>query len=264
MKNTRRKFLKTSAIAGGIGLAQPSNLWAAKSNVESEIQNKRPEILFFDVNETLLDLEPLKKSVGTILGNAPGAGSLWFATMLQYSLVSTVAGQYHDFGKIGASALQMVAANYKITLTDEQALSAVKPILNLQPHPDVVPALTRLKKDGYRMVSFTNSSAKAVATQLAFAQLESFFEAQLSIEDLGKFKPHRDAYDWAARKMKADGKNCILIAAHGWDVAGANWTGWRSGFISRPGQQVYPLAPVSEIIGTDLGKITDYLLTLKK
>lgn len=257
MTHTRRNFLKTSALAGSIGLAPLSSAGATATTTR-----RRPGVLFFDVNETLLDLEPLKASVDDILGNAPGAGSLWFATMLQYSLVSTVSGQYHDFGRIGAAALQMVAANHGITLSDEQALSAVKPILQLQPHPEVLAALTRLKDAGYRMVSFTNSSAKAVATQLAFAKLDALFDAQLSIEDLGKFKPHRDAYDWAARRMQVANADCLLVAAHGWDVAGAQWAGWRSGFIARPGQQVYPLAPPSEVTGRDLGEIADYLLAL--
>lgn len=257
MKNSRRTFIRNAALAGSIGLVQPSNLMASEAS-----KSKRPEVLFFDVNETLLDLEPLKKSIASALGNAPGLGSLWFATMLQYSLVSTVAGQYHDFGKIGASALQMVGANNGFKISDQEALAAVKPILNLQPHPEVIPALSALKKAGYRMVSFTNSSSKAVETQLSFAKLSGFFEAQLSIEDLGKFKPHLDAYHWAARKMKLANHECMLIAAHGWDVAGANWAGWRSGFISRPGQQPYPLAPASETTGSDLKAISDYLLSL--
>ena len=30
--------------------------------IESDIKINRPEVIFFDVNETLLDLEPLKKN----------------------------------------------------------------------------------------------------------------------------------------------------------------------------------------------------------
>jgi len=51
----------------------------------------RPEVIFFDVNETLLDLTPLKESVGETLGGRPELAPLWFTTLLQYSLVATVA-----------------------------------------------------------------------------------------------------------------------------------------------------------------------------
>lgn len=52
----------------------------------------------------------------------------------------------------------------------------------------------------------------------------------------------------------------MLIAAHGWDVAGALWAGWRAAFISRPGQQIFPLAPKTEILESDLQKTADILI----
>ena len=47
----------------------------------------KPKVVFFDVNETLLDLSPVKKQIGIALGGREDLLSLWFTTMLQYSLV---------------------------------------------------------------------------------------------------------------------------------------------------------------------------------
>ena len=58
-------------------------------------------------------------------------------------------------------------------------------------------------------------------------------------------------------------EECMLIAAHGWDVAGALWAGWRAAFISRPGQQIFPLAPQTEISEDDLKKVAQVLLSYK-
>ena len=55
----------------------------------------------------------------------------------------------------------------------------------------------------------------------------------------------------------------MLIAAHGWDVAGALWAGWRAAFVSRPGQQTFPLAPKSEIELPNLKQVADILVTYK-
>jgi hypothetical protein len=33
------------------------------------------------------------------------------------------------------------------------------------------------------------------------------------------FKPHRHAYKWAARRLGLPSEECILVAAHGWDMA---------------------------------------------
>jgi len=41
------------------------------------------------------------------------------------------------------------------------------------------------------------------------------------------------------------------------------WAGWRAGFISRPGQQLFPLAPIPEINEKDLMKISEKLIALK-
>ncbi len=60
----------------------------------------KPKLILFDVNETLLDLTALKESVGKALGGRPELLPLWFTTMLQYSLVTTVADRYSDFGDI--------------------------------------------------------------------------------------------------------------------------------------------------------------------
>lgn len=65
----------------------------------------KPKIIIFDVNETLLDLAPLKTSVGKALGGREEFLPLWFTTMLHYSLVETLSGSYHSFGDIGSAAL---------------------------------------------------------------------------------------------------------------------------------------------------------------
>ena len=106
----------------------------------------RPKVILFDVNETLLDLTPVKASVGTALGGRPELAPLWFTTLLQYSLVATVADQYLDFGEIGAACLRMVAKNHGIDLSEDAARSAVAPMRSLPPHADVIPALKDLSR----------------------------------------------------------------------------------------------------------------------
>lgn len=69
----------------------------------------RPKVNFFDVNETLLDLKPLKVSVGKALGGRVELVPLWFTTLPQYWLVSTTADRYCDLGEIGVACLRMVA-----------------------------------------------------------------------------------------------------------------------------------------------------------
>ncbi|MFO8155458.1 MAG: haloacid dehalogenase type II [Thiohalospira sp.] len=220
-----------------------------------------PKAIFFDVNETLLDLTPVRESVGEALGGHPELVPLWFTTMLHYALVTTVADRYSDFGEIGAACLRMVAGNQGIDLSEAAAKKAVAPIRALPPHPDVLSALERLRDAGYRLFALTNSSAAAVADQLNYAGLDALFEAALSVEGVGLYKPHAHVYHWAARRAGVDVSECLLVAAHGWDVAGAAWAGMRTAFVGRPGQQTYRLGPTPDRAVATLTELADELVT---
>ncbi len=225
---------------------------------------KKPKVLFFDVNETLLDLTPLKEQVVEVLHGNEDLLSLWFSTMLHYSLVTTASGRYEDFGVIGAAALQMVGANNNIDISENKARDiVVNGLRDLPAHPEVKSALNQLRESGYQLVAFTNGSIEGVKKQFENAGLTDYFDERLSVEDVGKFKPFRETYDWAANKMGVAPNEAMLIAAHGWDVAGALWAGWRAAFVSRPGQQTFPLAPETEIYQPDLQQVADILVTYR-
>lgn len=215
----------------------------------------RPKVILFDVNETLLDLTPVKESVGNALGGRPELAPLWFTTLLQYSLVGTVAGKYLDFAEVGTACLRMVAKNHGVELSEQHAKQAVAPMRFLPPHADVIPALEQLRSAKYRLVTLTNSSKAAVTDQMKSAGLTDLFEALLSVEDVRKYKPHAEVYRWAAGRVGADVSECLLVAAHGWDVAGAAWAGIKTAFVARPGQQMFPLGPAIDITVPSLSEL---------
>lgn len=222
----------------------------------------RPKVIFFDVNETLLDFAPLKASLGEALGGRLELATLWFTTLLQYSLVKTVADRYSNFDEIGAACLKMVAGAHGITLVGDAAERCLAPMRSLPPHPDVVPALMRLRDAGFRLAALTNSSRAAVADQMKNAGLTEFLEVLLSVEEVGLYKPHAHVYRWAARQVGVDVSECLLVAAHGWDVAGAAWAGMRTAFIARPGHQAFPLGPPIDIVVPSFAELPGALANL--
>lgn len=219
----------------------------------------QPVTLFFDINETLLDMQPVKTSVAKVLNDTPELVPLWFTTMLQYALVSTVNNQFHDFTSIGTAAIQMVAQKNNIEISDNKAREALKPMLYLDPYADVVPGISKLKNAGFTLIALTNSSRFAMESQLRHANLNAYFDNSLSVEDIKMYKPHQHVYRWAAYQMDTQVEDCMMVAAHGWDVAGANWAGMQSAFISRPGQVTYPLAPTPELVVPDLIQLAEKL-----
>jgi len=225
--------------------------------------NRRPKLLVFDVNETLLDLAAMRKTVAAALGGRGDLLSLWFNTLLHHSLVATVGDHYEDFSTIGAAAMTMVARNQGIELSPGAAREALGAMRSLPPHSDVTVGLDRLRAAGFRMVTLSNSSSAVLTAQMKYAGLTGMFEACLSVEEVQMFKPHTYVYNWVAGKLEVQPEECLMVAAHGWDVAGALWAGWRAAFISRPGAQLYPLAPVPEIMAPDFTFLTERLLELE-
>ena len=67
--NTSRKEFIERTVKGSLGIASLPFIGNANSNQKSMDQNasKAPEVIFFDVNETLLDLTNMKESVGAAL-----------------------------------------------------------------------------------------------------------------------------------------------------------------------------------------------------
>ena len=254
----------TKTIAGGVGAIALGQGTSAAAETTSPAAATRPKILFLDVNETLLELGPLKESVGTALGGKPELVPLWFTSMLQYSLVNTVADRYEHFTTIGAATLQMVAKNHGVELTAQQADKAIEPIRSLAPHPDVEPALEALAAAGFKIVTLTNSSSSGVEQQMKNSGLQKYLTERLSVQEVGYFKPHPHVYRWAARKMQVEIGECMLVAAHGWDIAGALWAGMRGAFLARPGKQLYPLAPEPEINEGDFKLAADRLIALSE
>lgn len=231
----------------------------ASAQAESNAPD-RPKVLFFDVNETLLDLSSMRVSVGKALGGREDLLPLWFSTMLHYSLVDSATGRYHDFGQIGVAALMMVAEANGIQITPEAARTAIAtPLRTLPPHPDVRAGLQALKDQGYTLVSLTNSSNAGVAAQFEHAGLTKFFERRLSIEDIRLYKPNLGAFAWAVEQMGIRPEEGMLVAAHGWDVAGARAAGLQAAFVARPGKVRYPLAIPANYVVTDVLDLVEQL-----
>ncbi|MDF7812592.1 haloacid dehalogenase type II [Hymenobacter sp. YC55] len=215
----------------------------------------QPKVIFFDVNETLLDMSKLKRAVGKAFGNK-FAFQQWFGLLLQYSLVDTVTGSYHPFSVIAEAALDMAADKLEEKhLKPAKKREIVQLLTELPAHKDVPKGLAMLLDMGIRLVAFTNSTREVLDEQLRYAGIIHYFEQGLSIDIGQRYKPHLDTYLAAVQTAGVQPAEAALIAAHGWDVAGALQAGLAAGFIARPGQELYPLAPAPTYQGKTLVEV---------
>lgn len=220
---------------------------------------RRPQVILFDVNETLLDMGPVKLAVNSAFGNK-AAFTIWFGLLLQHSLVATVTDSYFAFGAIADAALDMTASKLEakpLTLAEKHDITSL--MSKLPAHADVPAGLRQLRDAGYRLIAFTNSPPATLAEQLRYAELTDYFEQQLSVDAVRRYKPHPDTYLYATQQAHVAPADAMLVAAHGWDIAGALHAGLTAGFISRPNQGLYPLAPPPSCQAPTLLELADQL-----
>ena len=212
------------------------------------------KVILFDSNETLLDLAALDPHFARAFGDA-ALRRAWFTQLLQLFLTATVVEQYEDFATLADAALDIIATLRGATLGTHDRHAIQDALLHLPAHPDVRPALERLHATDLRLAVLTNSTAAMANAQMAHARIDDCFEVVLSADAVRRYKPSREAYTYAARRLDVDLGEIRLVAAHGWDVTGALAAGCCAAFVGRPGQVLYPHGARPDIVGATMGDV---------
>ena len=220
--------------------------------------NTKPVILF-DVNETLLDMTPLKSKINFLLDDKQGF-RIWFGMLLHYSLVDNCTNQYHDFTTIAKATLQMAGKSLNKELSEEEIKATLAVIKQLKTYPDVEEGLDLLKQNGFRLATLTNTPESTLIEQLTNSKLVHYFERTLSIDTIKKYKPAPETYHWAAKQLNVKAENMVMVAAHGWDLTGAMLAGLETGFVAREGQSVYFLSAKPNYEAKNIYKMAQVLV----
>ena len=209
-------------------------------------------IAVFDMNETTLDLAPVKAEINRQLGHS-GASGMWFARLLSLSMAVTATGQYRSFTELARTSMDSVAesvADFK-SISDENWQRVIDAILTLPPHPDVADGLDALASAGWRLFALTNSTQSAVDRQLEAAGIADRFEGIVSVDSVRTFKPAPAPYQHIAEVAGAEPADMWMVAAHDWDLAGAKAVGMKTAFIARPGARFLDIFPAADLTASD-------------
>jgi 2-haloacid dehalogenase len=219
---------------------------------------RRPLVIAFDVIETLFPLEPIRHRL--IDAGLPGhLLEQWFARLLRDAFAVVASGGYRPFGEFAAAALRSSA---RTPLTDAQVQAVLAGFPELDPHPDVVPAVGRLRDAGIRMVTLTNGSAATTSALLRRAGIDEDIEQVLSVDDIQRWKPAPEIYRHAATSSNVQPDRVALVAAHAWDTHGAHEAGLVTGWVSRLEDEYPRVFAPPDVTGPDLVTVVDGLLRL--
>lgn len=216
----------------------------------------RPEVVALDVNETLLDLTPVRATL-VENGERPELLATVFARTLLTGFAAATTGTWCRFRDAFDAALAQLT-----DLSPAVRSGVADSFLELSPHPDVEPALRRLVEAGVRVVTLTHGSPGVAEAGLGRAGIAPLIERSLSSEAIRAWKPAREVYLWAAGVCDVEPARMALVAAHGWDVHGAVRAGL-TGVWFRREERAYPAVyDPAALVAPDLGGAVDALLAL--
>jgi 2-haloacid dehalogenase len=222
---------------------------------------RRPTAVAFDVNETLFGLEPLRGRL-VALGLPPPALEWWFASVLRDGFALAVAGGNRPFPEVAAAALGEVVDAWGLSAGPDVARSVLAGFEELDPHPDVGPALKALADAGVGALCLTNGSARVVASLLRRSGLAPLVSHVLSVDEVGRWKPGPEPYLHAAEVAGVAPDELALVAVHPWDVHGASSAGLVGAWVRRSARTYPDVFTVPDIEGGDLVEVVERLLAL--
>ena len=113
-----------------------------------------------------------------------------------------------------------------------------------------------------RVVTLTHGSPGVAEAALARGGLTPLVERSLSSESIRAWKPSPQAYLWAAGVCDVAPHRLALVAAHGWDVQGAQRAGLTGAWFPRAERSYPAVYDVPHVQAADLAGAVDALLAL--
>ncbi len=197
------------------------------------------DTLTFDIFGTVLDLrggivpvvEPFLRRKRA---RADGAEFwvLWRARQRIEQYQDTIVMLGHSgYLEVARRALLYTLRHQEIEFSDEEVRDLMTAFERLQPFDDAVRGLNRLA-ERYRLVALSNGNAWLVE-QLVENNIPAPFSAVLSVDAVGRFKPHPSVYRYAAKTLEREPGHIMMVAAHAFDVMGARACGFRGAYVNR-------------------------------
>ena len=194
--------------------------------------------LVFDQYGTVVDMQGgLAEAVAPFLAGKGWSGdphrfvTWWRRTHFEDSMIDSLCGRGHTpYRQIGHRAVANVMRRAGIDHTHEEVRRLVASIERLKPFPEVPDALEQLRRS-YRLAILSNGDRDMLEAAKPHIGFE--FDAVISVEEAGCFKPHHATYAKACERLGVDRSSVLFVANHTFDCIGAKAYGMRTAFIDR-------------------------------
>jgi 2-haloacid dehalogenase len=197
------------------------------------------DALTFDLFGTVLDLGgSLTPAIANWLReiNSPiSAEQIWYEWRYRQRLEqyqdNIVAMGHSGYLPVVRRACRYVLQQFDLDASDTNVDHLMSAWQNLRPFPDILPALPRLKTR-FRLVALSNGESEYL-DHLVRNRIGWNFDAVISVQTVGAFKPHPGVYRHAAATLHLEVGQCMMVSANSYDVMGARMCGLRGAYVNR-------------------------------
>jgi 2-haloacid dehalogenase len=205
------------------------------------------EACVFDAYGTLFDFASAARACPGVPGEAAERlTALWRDKQVQYTWLRAAQGRHADFAQVTADALDFTLETLGLEPLRGRLLELY---LTLAAFPEVPEVLARVRAAGLQTAILSNGTPAMLAAAVGAAGLADRFDAVLSVEEVGAFKPDRRVYQLAVDRLGMPLAAIAFVSSNGWDAHAASAFGMQVVWCNRYAQrrERLPGAPDREI-----------------
>jgi len=210
--------------------------------------------VIFDANSVIPEVEKA----------FPGKGveftKIWRAKQFEYCFLRSITGRHADFFAVTEDALVYAAEAMRLELTPEVRQRLLNSYLTLRPWPDAAAGLRKLKAAGVRIITIANFSGRMLRANADHAGITDLFDALLSTEVNGTYKPDPRAYALGMERLKLRKDEIVFAAFGAWDAYGAKSFGYPTFWVNRFNVPAEELGPKADGTSNDFQGLLDFVL----
>jgi 2-haloacid dehalogenase len=203
----------------------------------------------FDAYGTLFDVHAAAGRYSAEIGPTyERLSQIWRTKHLEYTWIHAQTGQHTRFWTLTERSLDFAIASVGGVPVGvrEKLLAAYRQMAAFPEVPDVLAAL---KAQGARLAILSNGDPDMLAEAVTAAGLDGRFDAVLSIQTAGIFKPAMRVYQLASDAVGVAPSDGMFMSSNRWDIAGAGVFGFKTTWVNRAGApDEYPDMPAPRIV----------------
>ncbi len=255
MAITRREFVRLTA--GGVAADLAARTPGRRAGTTPG--PLRPKAIAFDAFPIFSPAPVASLADALFPGRGAALGEEWRLRQFEYAWLRLLSRRYVDFWQVTQDALVFAARKLKLELDADRRDTLMNAFLELVPWPEVVPALTSLRRSGVRLGFLSNFTPRMLEANLARSGLGALFEHVLSTDRARTYKPDPRAYELGTEAFGLRREEILFVAHAGWDAAGAKSFGYPTFWVNRPGLPPEELGAPPDAAGHDLSELVRFV-----